>query len=163
MVAPGDALDLSFTLKVVQGGTVKEMAFKDLLTKPTVVSVYMKNKTPGCDRQNDSLVTIAAALERAGVGIIALSRDTSGSHLRYAASKGITYALVSDPTDQFARATDSLVQKSMYGRTFVGPARAAYLLDAQGRVLGVVGKVDPATHAAQVNELIKPLSAAGRV
>jgi len=157
MVTPGAVLDLSFALKVVQGGVVKEMPFRDLLTGPTVVSVYMKNKTPGCDRQNDGLVSIAVALKAAGVGLLAVSRDTSGSHLRYAAAKGITYPLASDPTDLFARATESLVQKSMYGRTFVGPARAAYLLDAHGRVLGVVGKVEPAAHAAQVNELIKVL------
>lgn len=163
MVASGTVLNLSFALKVVQGGVVKEMAFKDLLTKPTVVSVYMKNKTPGCDRQNDALASISDALLRAGVGLVAVSRDTSGSHLRYAAAKGISYPLVSDPTDHFARATDSLVEKSMYGRTFVGPVRAAYLLDGKGRVLGVVGKVDPAAHAAQVNELIKVLSGKGGV
>lgn len=163
MVASGKVLNLSFALKVVQGGVVKEMAFKDLLTKPTVVSVYMKNKTPGCDRQNDALASISDALLRAGVGLVAVSRDTSGSHLRYAAAKGISYPLVSDPTDHFARATDSLVEKSMYGRTFVGPVRAAYLLDGKGRVLGVVGKVDPAAHAAQVNELIKVLSGKGGV
>lgn len=163
MVASGTILDLSFALKVVQGGEVKEMPFKDLLTRPTVVSVYMKNKTPGCDRQNEALASISDALSRAGVGLVAVSRDTSGSHLRYAMAKGLSYPLVSDPTDLFARATDSLVKKSMYGRTFVGPARAAYLLDGKGRVLGVVAKVEPPTHAVQVNDLIKVLSGKGGV
>ncbi len=163
MVATGDIVDLSFTVKVVCAGVVKEMTFRDLVTRPTVVSVYMKNKTPGCDRQNDSLVTVAAALEKAGFGLIAVSRDTTGSHLRYAAARAIPYPLVSDPADCFARATGSLVEKSMYGRTFTGPARTAYLVERSGRVLGVVGRVDPAKHAEQVNELIKPFINGGRI
>ena len=163
MVVTGALLDLSFRLQVVQGGAVKEMVCKDLLTRPTVFSVYMKNKTPGCDRQVAALLLTAAVLEKAGIGLVAVSRDTTGSHLRYAAAKGIGFPLLSDPTDLFARATDSLVQKSMYGRTFVGPMRAAYLLARDGRVLGVIEKVDPAKHAEQVNELIKAVRPQGGV
>lgn len=157
MVSPGQKLDLSFSVKVVRGNGVEVVLFAELLTRPTVVSVYMKNNTPSCDRQNDSLEAVAAVLDRAGCNLVALSRDTSGSHRRYAAARKIGYVLVSDPQDQFSRATNSLVQKSMYGRTFTGPARAAYLLDSDGNVLGVVEKVAPAEHAAQLNELIKVL------
>jgi thioredoxin-dependent peroxiredoxin len=157
VIAPGKKLDLNFPVKVFHAGTIREVTFADLLTGRTIVSVYMKNNTPSCDRQNDSLAAHAAEFERAGYTIIALSRDTCGSHARYAAAKKLGYILVSDPKDHFARAAGSLVSKSMYGRTFIGPARAAFVLDRDGTVLALAGKVDPANHAAQLRELIKSL------
>lgn len=157
MVSPGQKIDLRFRLKVVRDGIAKEMAFDELLTRPTIVSVYMKNNTPSCDRQNRSLATHAEEFDRAGFNLVAVSRDTCGSHLRYARTKSITHILASDPEYKFARAADLLVTKSMYGRTFVGPARAAFILDCDGTVLGVVTKVDPDGHAAQLRKLITPL------
>ncbi|MBL9213246.1 MAG: redoxin domain-containing protein [Opitutaceae bacterium] len=157
MITPGQKPDLRFTLPIVRGGVAKEMAFGDLLKRRTIVSVYMKNNTPSCDRQNDSLAAHAATFDRAGYDLIAVSRDTGGSQAKYAAKKAITYTLVSDPDDRFAQATDSLVEKSMYGKTFVGPARAAYVLDRDGTVLAVVKKVDTADHAAQLLDVIKKL------
>lgn len=157
MIAPGQKLSLGFHLKVLQHGVVKELAFAELLTRRTIVSVYMKNNTPSCDRQNDRLAEVAGELDRAGCDVIAISRDTCGSHGRYAAAKAIHYTLASDPEDKFARATDSLIEKSMYGRTFVGPTRAAYVLEPDGTVLAVVPKVDPANHAEQLQAVIRTL------
>lgn len=161
MISVGKRLDTNFKLKVVQGGVTQEKPFGELLTRRTVVSVYMKNNTGSCDKQNDSLVACAEEIDRAGYNLVALSRDTAGSHTRYAAQKKITYPLVSDPKDFFARATDSIVEKSMYGRTFFGPARAAYLLDLDGTVLAVAEKVDPAKHAVQLRALIAGAEARG--
>ena len=157
MISPGQKVDLGFQLKFVHDGVVKEMAFGELLTRRTIVSVYMKNNTPSCDRQNDSLIAHASEFNRAGFNLLALSRDTCGSHARYAKAKDIGYTLVSDPNDHFARATDSLISKSMYGRAFIGPARAAYVLDRDGTILAVAPKVDTLNHAAQLMELIKTL------
>jgi peroxiredoxin Q/BCP len=88
---------------------------------------------------------------------VAVSRDTPGSHLKYAAKKKVTYALVSDPGDLFAQAADAVVEKSMYGKKYFGPARAAFVLDADGTVLAVAEKVDTADHAAQLKALIAGL------
>ena len=157
MIAPGQKLDLDFRLQVLQDGVAKDVSFAELLTRRTVVSVYMKNKTPSCDRQIDSLATCAAELDQKGFNLVAISRDTIGSHRRYAAMKKIKHVLASDPDDRFARAADSLVEKSMYGRTFVGPARAAFVLDRDGTVLAVAEKVDTANHAVQLEQLLATL------
>lgn len=157
MIAPGQKLELNFRVKMLQDGVAREVRFADLLTRRTVVSIYMRNNTPSCDRQNESLAAHAGELERAGFNVVALSRDTCGSHGRYAAARKIPYVLVSDPKDEFARAADALVQKSMYGRTFVGPARAAFVLDTDGTVLAVVPKAEPATHAEQLRQAIASL------
>ena len=137
------------------GGVTKEVRFAELLTRPTVVSVYMKNRTPSCDRQNESLAAVAEELDRAGYNLVALSRDTCGSHQRYAAARRITYTLVSDPEDQFARAADILVQKSMYGRKFTGPARSAFVLDRDRTVLAVIERVDAAKHGDQLRAAVR--------
>ena len=157
MISPGKKLKANFKLKVVQDGAEKEVAFADLLTRRTIVSVYMKNNTGSCDKQNDSLVAHAAEFAAAGYNLIALSRDTCGSHVKYAAKKNISYVLASDPGDLFAKAADSIVEKSMYGKTYQGPARAAFVLDKDGTVLAVAEKVDPANHAAQLRALIAGL------
>jgi peroxiredoxin Q/BCP len=155
VISPGQRVKTDFPVKVLQDGVVREVAFSELLTRPTIVSVYMRNNTPGCDRQNACLVGEAARFAKAGYNLVAVSRDTIGSHERYAEAKGISYALVSDPKDSFAQATDSIVEKSMYGRKYTGPARAAYVLGKDGTVLAVAEKVDTAKHAEQLWELIK--------
>ena len=150
MISVGQKIDTAFRLKVVRDGVVSEAVFRDLLARPTIVSVYMKNNTPSCDRQNDELAGHAEEFSKLGYDLIALSRDTCGSHVKYAAKKGISYTLASDPADAFAKATDSVVEKSMYGRTYLGPARAAYVIAPDGTVLAVVPKVDAKDHAAQL-------------
>jgi thioredoxin-dependent peroxiredoxin len=157
VLSPGQKIDVGFRLKVVRDGVVKEVMFGELLTRPTIISVYMRNNTPACDRQTSSLAEHAAEFDRAGFNLVAVSRDTCGSHARYARAKGIRFTLASDPEDHFAHATDSLITKSMYGRNFVGPARAAYVIDCDGTILAVVPKVDRDDHAAQLKELIKSL------
>ena len=150
-------MDTRFQLKVFRDGRSETVTFADLLARRTIVSVYMRNNTPGCDRQNESLAAHAAEFERAGYSLVALSRDTGGSHAKYAAKKKITYTLASDLGDLFAKAVDSVVEKSMYGRKFTGPARAAYVLDRDGTVLAVVEKVDTADHAAQLRKVLAGL------
>ncbi len=157
MIATGKKIKTNFNLKVVREGKESEVLFTDLLTKPTIVSVYMKNNTPSCDRQNDSLAAHAGAFEKLGYQLIALSRDTCGSHIKYAAKKNIGYLLASDPDDAFAKATDSLVEKSMYGRTFHGPARAAYVIGVDGTLLAVIDKVDTRDHAGQIKDVLASL------
>lgn len=150
-------MDTRFQLKVFRKGGVETVTLGQLLTRRTIVSVYMRNSTPGCDRQNDSLVAHADEFDRAGYNLIALSRDTCGSHVKYAAKKKITYTLASDPEDLFAHAADAVIEKSMYGRSFTGPARAAFVLDRNGTVLAVVEKVDTAEHAAQLRQVLATL------
>jgi len=155
----GDVLDLSFEVKAVRGeGAESEtVAFADLVTGPTVVSVYMRNNTGSCDKQNDSLVEHAAEIAKLGWKVVALSRDTVGSHGKYAAKKAIGYALVSDPKDQFAQAAEAIVEKKMYGKTYAGPLRSAWLLDATGKVLAIIEKVDAKAHGSQVVTAIEAL------
>lgn len=157
MIRIGEKLRVDFALEVVRDGTRARVVFGDLLVRPMIVSIYMRNNTGSCDRQNDSLAARAGEFARRGYDLVALSRDTCGSHLKYAAKKGIGHTLASDPDDLFAKAADAIVEKSMYGRTFFGPARAAFVLATDGTVLAIAEKVDTRDHAAQLHALLDAL------
>lgn len=162
MLSIGQKLKTDFTLKIVRGGAAEELVFSALLTRPTIVSIYMKNNTGSCDKQNDSLAAQAGEFDARGYNLVAISRDTCGSHQKYAAKKNISYVLGSDPDDVFARAADAIVEKSMYGKTYEGPARAAFILDRAGKVLAVAERVDTKDHAAQLHALLDTLAVGGK-
>ena len=157
MIAPGTKPALDFSLRIAWAGKVEEVAFSELLATRLVVSVYMRNNTGSCDRQTAALTDVADELERAGYTLVAISRDTPGSQLNHAAKNGIGYRLASDPGDRFARAMDAVVEKKLYGRTFWGPARSAFVFDRDGTVLAVIEKVDPRNHAGQMRAVIAKL------
>lgn len=157
MVDIGDKIDTDFKLKIVQDGEEKEVVFGDLLNRPTIVSVYMRNNTGGCDKQNRSLADDAEWFDEKGYNLVALSKDTCGSHKNYADKLGISYTLASDPEYKFAEATDSIVEKKMYGKTFDAPTRSAYVLDMDGTVLGIIEKVNTKAHADELKELVESL------
>ena len=157
MISTGDKIDLNFEVDVVQDGQEKTVNFMELADRPSVISVYMKNNTSGCDRQNKSLAEHAGWFHEKGCNLIAISKDTCGSHKRYAEKLGAAYTLVSDPEYKFARATDSMVTKKMFGKTFEGPSLSAYVIDSDGTVLGVIEKVNTKAHAEELKELIESL------
>lgn len=154
MISVGQKIDTSISLKVVRNGDVVECALADLLDRPTVVSVYMRNNTSACDLQNKSLVPLFEQLISEGVNLVALSKDSCGSHKKYADKLGIRYTLASDPDKKFAEATDSLVEKSMYGKKYLAPSRSAYFIDTDGTVLGLIEKLSPASHADELLQLV---------
>ncbi len=157
MISKGEKIDTDFTLHVVQNGEEKEVRFSDLLTRPTIVSVYMRNNTGGCDKQNRSLAEHADEFNEKGFNLVAVSKDTCGSHKNYAEKLDINYTLASDPDFKFANATDSVVEKKMYGKTFNAPSRSAFILDKDGTVLGIIEKIDTKAHAEELFELIDKL------
>jgi len=157
MVEVGQKIDTDFTLNIVQDGEEKEVNFSDLLDKPTIVSVYMRNNTSGCDKQNKSLAENADYFQKAGYNLVAVSKDTCSSHKKYADKLGINYILASDPDYKFANAVDSVVEKKMFGNTFDAPTRSAYVIDTDGTVKGIIEKVNTSNHASELKELIESI------
>ena len=157
MISLGKKPKLSFKVDAWVDGKVQNLPFSDLIDGPTIVSVYMRNNTSACDKQAAELDKNEKVLGKQGFKVIALSRDTCASHQKYAAKHGFKFALVSDPDDLFAQAVEGIVEKSMYGKKYLGPARAAYLFDASGKLVGLVPKVEAATHGEQLLAAIAAL------
>lgn len=157
MISKGKKIDTGFSLNVVENGEQKVVQFSNLLNRRTIVSVYMKNNTSSCDRQTESLAEDAEWFKKKGYNLIAISKDGCRSHKNYAKKKGIHFTLASDPDYKFAEATDSIVEKKMFGHTFEGPSRSAYIIDTDGTVLDIIDKVNTKAHAEELKELIESL------
>lgn len=157
MKQAGEKINTDFSLDIVHNGEEKTMTFSDILTRKTIVSVYMKNNTGGCDNQNKSLAEFAGKFDEKGYNLLAISKDSCNSHKKYAEKLGINYILASDPENLFSQATDSIVEKKMYGKTYEGPARAAFVLDTDGTILSVIEKVDTKNHAQELLSVIESL------
>lgn len=155
MIEAGDKITTDFELKVVQNGEERNIPFSELLDRPTIVSVYMKNNTRGCDLQNESLAKEAAWFDEHGFNLIAISKDSCGSHKKYAEKHGINYILASDPDYAFSKATDSIVEKKMYGKTYEGPSRSAFVIDTDGTILATIEKIDTKNHADELKALVE--------
>jgi len=157
MIETGKKIDTDFELKVVQDGEEKEVKFADLLDQKTIVSVYMKNNTSSCDRQTLDLAENSEWFKENGFNLIAISKDGCRSHKNYAEKQGINYTLASDPDYKFAEATDSIVEKKMYGKTFTGPSRSAFVIDTDGTILASIEKIDTKAHAEELKALVESL------
>lgn len=157
MIETGQKIDIDFEIEIVKEGEEEKVRFGDLLDRPTIVSVYMRNNTSGCDKQNRSLAQESDWFDQQGFNLVAISKDTCGSHKNYAEKLGINYILASDPDYKFAGAVDSIVEKKMYGKTYEAPSRSAYILDTDGTVLGIINKINTKNHAAELKELVKQL------
>lgn len=157
MIKVGEKINTDFTLKTIRNGEEKEVGFAALLDRPAVVSVYMKNNTGSCDKQNQSLAEHAGEFEKRGYNLIAISKDSCNSHKNYADKLNIQYILASDPEFAFSNATGSIVEKKMYGKTFEGPSRSAFIIGKDATVLAVIEKIDPKNHASELLETIDSL------
>lgn len=157
MIKTGKKMNTNFTFKVVKGEEEQEITFSDILVKPTIVSVYMKNNTSSCDRQTVDLAEHSDWFEKAGYNLLAISKDGCKSHMNYAKKQGINYMLASDPEYKFAEATESLIEKKMYGKTFTGPSRSAFVIDTDGTILASIEKIDTKAHAEELKALVNAL------
>ena len=155
MIAEGEKIKTDFELDIIRNGKEESVEFSDLLDRPTIVSVYMRNNTSGCDKQNKSLVEHAKTIDKEGYNLIAVSKDTCGSHKNYAKKHNINYILASDPEYRFADAVDSVVEKKMFGNTFNAPTRSAYIIDTDGTVTDIIKKVDTKNHGEELLDVIK--------
>lgn len=121
--------------------------------QPLVVFFYPKDDTPGCTTENKDFTALADDFARAGVALLGVSKDPPAKHAKFAAKHGLTVPLATD-AESFG-VSDALgiwVEKSLYGRTYMGMERTTYLIDAEGRIARVWRKVKVKDHAAQVLE-----------
>ena len=118
--------------------------------QPLVLYFYPKDDTSGCTREAQDFTALASAYSKAGVKVIGVSRDPMKSHEKFIGKYGLAVALVSDEDGGISNAFGTWVEKSMYGRKYMGMERATYLIGADGRVLKAWRKVKVPNHAKEV-------------
>lgn len=120
------------------------------LSGPTVVYFYPKADTPGCTNEAKDFSEHADAFAAAGVSIIGVSKDPVKKLDRFKAKYDLKVVLASDEEAGVAEAWGVWVEKSMYGKTYMGIERATFLIDGSGVVRRVWRKVSVKGHAAEV-------------
>ncbi|MFT8715258.1 thioredoxin-dependent thiol peroxidase [Gluconobacter potus] len=151
---PGDRAP-DFTLSASGGRTVSSAELKG---KPYLLYFYPKADTPGCTTQACGLQEVLPKFEADGLTIIGVSPDPVAKIEKFATKYGLQFPLASDEDHAVAEAYGTWVEKSMYGRTYMGMERSSFLVDVQGIIRNVWRKVKPATHAALVAEAFRDLS-----
>jgi peroxiredoxin Q/BCP len=140
------------------GADGKPVRLSDFRGKPLVVFFYPKDDTPGCTTENKDFGELAPEFAKAGVALVGVSKDPPAKHAKFTAKHGLTAPLASDAeADGLAEALGIWVEKSLYGRQYMGMERTTYLVDAAGRIARVWRKVKVKGHAAEVLEAAKAL------
>jgi peroxiredoxin Q/BCP len=123
--------------------------------QPLVLYFYPKDDTSGCTREAQDFTSLAADYAKAGITVIGVSRDPMKSHEKFIGKYGLAVPLVSDEDGRISEAFGTWVQKSMYGRTYMGMERSTFLIGADGRVLKAWRKVKVPKHAEEVLKAAK--------
>ena len=117
---------------------------------PLLLYFYPKDDTSGCTREAQDFTALAGDYAKAGVKVVGVSRDPMKSHEKFIGKYALAVPLVSDEDGRISEAFGTWVQKSMYGRKYMGMERATYLIGADGRVLKAWRKVKVPNHAQDV-------------
>lgn len=136
------------------GGSV---ALKDLKGKKVILYFYPKDDTPGCTKEacgfRDSLPDFSAV----DATVIGVSKDTVAKHDKFKAKYDLPFTLISDEDGDVCEAFGTWVEKSMYGRKYMGIERATFLIDEKGVLRGEWRKVKVKGHVEEVLEAAQAL------
>ena len=128
--------------------------------QPLLLYFYPKDDTSGCTREAQDFTALAGDYAKAGVKVVGVSRDPMKSHEKFIGKYALAVPLISDEDGRISEAFGTWVQKSMYGRKYMGMERATYLIGADGRVLKAWRKVKVPNHAQEVLASVRALAAA---
>lgn len=144
-----------FTLPADDGSTVR---LAGLRGAPVVVYFYPKDDTSGCTREARDFSALSSEFAAAGARVIGISPDSVSSHQRFRDKYGLSVTLASDADKTAATAYGVWVEKSMYGRKYMGVERSTFLIDRKGRIARVWRKVKVPGHAAEVLAAVRALT-----
>jgi peroxiredoxin Q/BCP len=143
---PGDMAP-DVPLATPDGGALR---LAQMRGKPLVVYFYPKDDTPGCTTEGKDFSALKGAFDMAGVAVIGVSKDDAKSHTKFAAKHDLKVTLASDTDGGVCEAFGTWVEKSMYGKTYMGIERATFLIDSDGKIATVWRKVKVPGHAEAV-------------
>jgi len=143
-----------FSLPADGGENLKLSAFKG---SPVVLYFYPKDDTSGCTKEAIAFTGLKKQFDKLGATIIGLSPDSAASHDKFIAKHDLEVRLAADETKKVVEKYGVWVEKSMYGRKYMGVERTTVLIDKAGKVAKVWRKVKVPGHAEDVLEAVKAL------
>jgi peroxiredoxin Q/BCP len=150
-IQTGDLVD-DFTLPDQDGHPVH---LTDFAGKPVVMFFYPRADTPGCTIEACGFRDHFAKLQKAGVVVLGISRDTVKAQKKFAVKYDIQYPLLADSEMKLIKRFDLLKEKKMYGKPVTGVARTTYVIGPDRKLLHIFENVKPEGHAEEVLALLK--------
>ncbi|MSP94949.1 MAG: peroxiredoxin [Alphaproteobacteria bacterium] len=137
----------AFTAPTDGGG---KLSLSELKGKTVVLYFYPKDDTSGCTAEAIAFTQSQKAFKAAGAVVIGISKDSPASHDKFKAKHSLGVSLAADEDTRIAQAYGVWVEKSMYGRRYMGMERATFLIDGKGVIRQIWRKVKVNGHAAEV-------------
>lgn len=153
MLNEGDQVP-DVTLVGMDGKTISP---KDFAGQKLVLYFYPKDDTSGCTREAQDFSALAGEFEKAGTWVIGISKDDSRRHAKFTEKYDLKVPLATDADGSVCEAFGTWVEKSMYGRKYMGIERSTFLVDRDGVVKRVWPKVKVPGHAEEVLEAAREL------
>ena len=137
----------AFSVNDQDGNVVK---LKDLAGKKVVLYFYPKDMTSGCTAESCNLRDNYKALQKQGYEVLGVSKDDEKSHQKFIEKESLPFRLLADVDKRLHEAYGTWVEKSMYGRKYMGTARKTFIIDEKGIIEKIIDKVDTKNHTEQI-------------
>jgi thioredoxin-dependent peroxiredoxin len=144
----------NFTLPRDGGGTI---SLADHAGKPIVLYFYPADDTPSCTKEAQSFSDLIADFTAAGAVVLGVSPDPVRKHDKFRDKYGLKVVLLADDGNQVIESYGLWIEKSMYGKTYMGVERATFLIGADGRIVQIWHNVRVKDHAEQVLAAVRAL------
>jgi len=133
------------------------ISLETLKGKTVVLYFYPKDDTPGCTNEGKDFSALMPEFQKAGAVVIGASKDSVKAHAKFRAKYDLKVELASDPEGKTIDAYGSWVEKSLYGRRYMGIDRSTFVIDGSGVVRALWNKVMVAGHAEAVLKAVQGL------
>ena len=137
--------------------TGKPLELGKFKRKPVVVYFYPKDDTSGCTAEAKDFSCMSDAFAAAGAQVIGISPDSAASHAKFKTKHGLSVILGADEDKAAAEAYGVWVEKSMYGKKYMGVERSTFLIGKDGKIARIWREVKVPGHAEEVLEAVKAL------
>lgn len=134
------------------------VSLSDFKGKNVVLYFYPKDDTPGCTLEACGFQESLSSLQALNAVILGVSKDSTASHRKFKAKHNLTFQLLSDAEGEVCEAYGTWIEKSMYGKKYMGIDRATFLVDADGVLRHIWRGVKVAGHIPAVLEALKEMS-----
>jgi peroxiredoxin Q/BCP len=140
-----------FTAKDQNG---KEVSLNDFKGKNTILYFYPKDDTPGCTAEACDFRDNYQSLLAKGFEVIGVSSDSEKSHKKFETKYSLPFTLIADESKEIHEAYGVWVEKSMYGKKYMGTARTTFIISGDGSISHIIEKVDTKNASQQVIDLV---------